>query len=338
MLLIAGDEAVAVDPGVTQDEIEAVRDRAASEGARVVAVIATHGDFDHVAGIASFPDAEAVMGPRAAARIASGAALRDMAEEGATLGLSWPGSPRCDRVLRVGRRERVGPFEIETMELEGHTDDGIGLRLRDPDVLIVGDYLSPIEYPFVYHSTVAYRSTLAGLADLLRSDPPAQIVPGHGAPLETPRPPARSPRATSPTCTRCAAPSPRRSHPAPSAKPLSRRESPCRHRARCPPTQASPGATPSVSTRSWSRADRTADAPGRDCSRCSSRDRDPRARSSSSPSSSTRRRRRDRQAARHEGHGRRGLGRLPRHRQGRRRARSRSMPTPSSAAPSPCAT
>jgi hydroxyacylglutathione hydrolase len=184
MLLIAGDEAVAVDPGVTQPEIEAVRERAASEGARVVAVLATHGDFDHVAGIASFPDAEAVMGPRAAARIASGAALREMAEEGAALGLSWPGSPRCDRVLRVGRRERIGPFEIETMELEGHTDDGIGLRVRDPDVLLVGDYLSPIEYPFVYHSTVAYRGTLAALADLLRSDPPAQVVPGHGAPLD----------------------------------------------------------------------------------------------------------------------------------------------------------
>ena len=185
LLLVAGDQAVAVDPGVTQDEIEAVRARATSEGASVVAVVATHGDFDHIAGIASFPDAEAVMGPRAAARIASGAAVREMAEEGAPLGLSWPGSPRCDRVLRVGRRERVGPFELETMELEGHTDDGIGLRLRDPDVLIVGDYLSPIEYPFVYHSTAAYRATLAGLADLLREDPPAHVVPGHGARLET---------------------------------------------------------------------------------------------------------------------------------------------------------
>jgi hydroxyacylglutathione hydrolase len=184
LLLIAGSEAVAVDPGVTQSEIEAVRDRAAAEGARVVAVVATHGDFDHVAGIASFPDAEAVMGPRAAARVADGSAVREMAEEGAPLGLSWPGSPRCDRILRVGRSERIGPFAIETMELEGHTDDGIGLRLRDPDVLIVGDYLSPIEYPFVYHSTVAYRSTLAGLADLLRNDPPARVIPGHGAPLE----------------------------------------------------------------------------------------------------------------------------------------------------------
>jgi hydroxyacylglutathione hydrolase len=187
VLLIAGGEAVAVDPGVTQPEIEALRDRAADEGARVVAVVATHGDFDHIAGIASFPEADAVMGPRAAARIASGAALRELAEQGAALGLSWPGSPRCDRVLHAGRCERIGPFAIETMELEGHTDDGIGLRLRDPDVLIVGDYLSPIEYPFVYHSTAAYRSTLAGLADLLRNDPPDVVVPGHGAPLDAAR-------------------------------------------------------------------------------------------------------------------------------------------------------
>jgi hydroxyacylglutathione hydrolase len=187
LLLIAGDEAVAVDPGVTQPEIEAVRERAVEMGARVVAVVATHGDFDHVAGIASFPEAQAAMGPRAAARIASGAALHELAEAGAALGLSWPGSPRCDRVLRVGRCERVGPFAFETMELEGHTDDGIGLRLREPDVLIVGDYLSPIEYPFVYHSTAAYRSTLAGLADLLRNDPPALVVPGHGAPLDAAR-------------------------------------------------------------------------------------------------------------------------------------------------------
>jgi glyoxylase-like metal-dependent hydrolase (beta-lactamase superfamily II) len=184
LLLVAGGEAVAVDPGVTQAEIEAVRERASAEDARVVAVIATHGDFDHIAGIASFPEAEAVMGPRAAVRIASGAAVRDMAEEGAPLGLAWPGSPRCDRVLRVGRCERVGPFSIETMELEGHTDDGVGLRLREPDVLIVGDYLSPIEYPYVYHSTVAYRSTLAGLAVLLRRDPPALVIPGHGEPLD----------------------------------------------------------------------------------------------------------------------------------------------------------
>ena len=147
VLLIEGDEAVAVDPGITQSEIEGVRDRADAEGARVVAVLATHADFDHIAGIATFPEAEAAMGPRAAARIASGDALREVVEEGRPLGLSWPGEPRCDRILRVGRRELIGPFAVETMELAGHTDCGVGYRLRIPDVLIVGDYLSPYRVP-----------------------------------------------------------------------------------------------------------------------------------------------------------------------------------------------
>jgi glyoxylase-like metal-dependent hydrolase (beta-lactamase superfamily II) len=183
VLLIAGDEAVAVDPGISQEEIERVGEAAAHAGARVVAVLATHADWDHVAGIGSFPGAEAAMGPRAAAKVERGEALADMRGEGAQFGLSWPEAPRCDRVLRPGRSERVGPFAVETMELAGHTDCGLGYRLRDPDVLLVGDHLSPIEYPFVYHSTSAYRSTLAGLIDLLEDDPPALVIPGHGGPL-----------------------------------------------------------------------------------------------------------------------------------------------------------
>jgi glyoxylase-like metal-dependent hydrolase (beta-lactamase superfamily II) len=107
-----------------------------------------------------------------------------MRSAGAPLGLAWPGAPRCDRILRPGRCEQVGPFAVETLALPGHTDCGVAFRLRTPDILIVGDYLSPIEYPFVYFSTAAYRSTLAALVDLLDHDPPASIVPGHGRALE----------------------------------------------------------------------------------------------------------------------------------------------------------
>jgi hydroxyacylglutathione hydrolase len=184
VLLIAGDEAVAVDPGISQDEIDRLTGDAERAGARIVAVLATHADWDHVAGIGSFPEAEAAMGPRAAAKVERGEALTELRSEGAQFGLSWPGAPRCDRVLRTGRSEQVGPFAVETMELAGHTDCGVGYRLRDPDVLLVGDHLSPIEYPFVYQSTSAYRSTLAGLIDLLEHDPPALVIPGHGGPLD----------------------------------------------------------------------------------------------------------------------------------------------------------
>ena len=42
----------------------------------------------------------------------------------------------------------------------------------------MGDYLSLIEFPFVYVSTAAYRATLASLSDALRRDPVAHVVAG----------------------------------------------------------------------------------------------------------------------------------------------------------------
>ena len=50
-------------------------------------------------------------------------------------------------------------------------------------MLIVGDHLSPVEFPFA-KSPAAYRFTLAGLIETLRRDPPQAVIPGHGPPLE----------------------------------------------------------------------------------------------------------------------------------------------------------
>jgi hydroxyacylglutathione hydrolase len=184
LLLVHGSDAVAVDPGVSEAEAAALRDRAAAEGARVGWLLITHSDWDHVSGIATFPDAETAMGETAARRVESGEAAASLVSEGGAYGLEFRGQPRCDRVLQAGRAARVGPFTVETMALTGHTDCGLGYRVRELGALIVGDHLSPIEFPFVYHSTAAYRATLAALVDLLRHDPPTVVYPGHGGPLD----------------------------------------------------------------------------------------------------------------------------------------------------------
>jgi glyoxylase-like metal-dependent hydrolase (beta-lactamase superfamily II) len=183
LLLIDGDRAVAVDPGVRPKEIEAIAARAHDEGAAVEDVLATHSDWDHVAGIAAFPDSRASMGPAAAERVAGGDARREMDEEGAKLGLAWDGEPRVDRILEPGRATEAGSFVVETLPAPGHTDCGLAYRIRTLDLLAVGDYLSPREFPFIFDSTAAYRGTLALFLDTLRRDPPATVVPGHGRPL-----------------------------------------------------------------------------------------------------------------------------------------------------------
>ena len=182
LLLVAAGEAVAIDPGISRQEVEALAARAEELGARVTHVLATHADWDHVCGMAAFPDAVAAMGPLTAQAVAGGGPAELIARRALEHDLEIVGSPRVDRTLAPGVAHRVGPFTVETIALAGHTPDGLGFRIRSLDVLVVGDHLSLVEFPFVSDSA-AYRFTLAGLIDVLRHDPPAQVVPGHGPPL-----------------------------------------------------------------------------------------------------------------------------------------------------------
>ena len=66
------------------------------------------------------------------------------------------------------------------LQLPGHSEDGLALHLASSGLLIVGDYLSPCEIPFV-EDLAAYRQTLHILRDFVQSV--ETVLPGHGPPL-----------------------------------------------------------------------------------------------------------------------------------------------------------
>ena len=208
LALHAGGEAVLVDPCISAPEIAAIAGDVAARGLEVRGLLITHADWDHVCGLYAFPGVPAIMSRGAAERIASGQAAEEVVREGAAEGLSWEGAPRADLVFEPGEALQVGPFTVETMALPGHTACGAGYRVRELDLLCVGDYLSVIEFPFVYVSTAAYRATLAALLDSLERDPVEHVAPGHGRAAERRRGAARSRARISTTCTpssrRCA--------------------------------------------------------------------------------------------------------------------------------------
>jgi glyoxylase-like metal-dependent hydrolase (beta-lactamase superfamily II) len=182
-LLVVGDrESLVVDPAITADEVAAIERRASELEAPVRHVLITHGDWDHVCGIAGFPDAVAAMGEETAAKVRSGTAEASVERAAEALGFVHVGPARVDLAFDRGAAIAAGPFVVETFPLVGHTPDGTGFRLRELGLLGVGDYLSPVEFPFAT-SPAAYRQTLAGLIELLREDPPATVIPGHGPPL-----------------------------------------------------------------------------------------------------------------------------------------------------------
>ena len=183
LALHVGGEAVLVDPCISEPEIAAIAADVAARGLTVRGLLITHGDWDHVCGISTFPSVPAIMSRGAAARITGGQAAEEVVRHGAEEGLSFAGAPRADLVFDPGEALQVGPFTVETMALPGHTGCGAGYRVRDLDLLVVGDYLSAIEFPFVYVSTAGYRATITALLDELEHDPVGHVTPGHGRAL-----------------------------------------------------------------------------------------------------------------------------------------------------------
>ena len=186
-VVVDGGAAVLIDPGITVQEVDAIAERVATLGAEVEAILITHAHWDHLTGIGSFPSAQVCMGPAAAELLRSGPVAARMESQADVHGFKARGTLRCDRVLEPGMAAQVASLTVETLPVPGHTPDGLAFRIRAANAMVVGDYLSTYEFPFVYHSTAAYRGTVAALVDALEHDPPGVIVPGHGDTLDASR-------------------------------------------------------------------------------------------------------------------------------------------------------
>jgi glyoxylase-like metal-dependent hydrolase (beta-lactamase superfamily II) len=149
-------------------------------------LLATHADFDHLLGRVAYPGMTLGLCESSVERLhrspgEAQRALRHYDDEfyvirptplalGQVQGLPAPGTVE------------IGDRELELHPAEGHTPDGMAIFDRELGVLIVGDYLSDVEIPWISEggSLADYRATLARLAPLVEAA--TTVVPGHGAP------------------------------------------------------------------------------------------------------------------------------------------------------------
>jgi glyoxylase-like metal-dependent hydrolase (beta-lactamase superfamily II) len=188
----AGDEGFVIDSPVYPDELSALPGVLEQAGFPVSGLLATHADWDHLLGRIAFPNGSLGCGESTARRLAAepGAAqreLRDFDDEqyiddrpplalGGVQTLPVPG--------RLGIGAGEPPRELELHRADGHTADGTAFYIPWLQTLVCGDYLSPVEIPWLSPggSAETYLVTLDRLRGLLER---AQtIVPGHGRPLD----------------------------------------------------------------------------------------------------------------------------------------------------------
>ena len=186
----AGEEGFVIDSPVYPDELDAVAGVLDQAGFPVSGLLVTHADWDHLLGRIAFPQASLGCGETTARRLAAepGQAQRELREfdedhyvdDRGPLMLAGIQSLPVPGRLSLGAADR----ELELHPADGHTADGTAYVIPWLEVLVCGDYLSPVEIPWISSdgSVEKYLATLDRLRPLVAS---AQtIVPGHGRPLD----------------------------------------------------------------------------------------------------------------------------------------------------------
>jgi glyoxylase-like metal-dependent hydrolase (beta-lactamase superfamily II) len=185
--LRAGDEGFLIDSPVYPDELEALPSVLEQARFSVSGLLVTHADWDHLLARLSFPEASVGCGEATARRLADepGAAQRALRsfddehyiEDRRPLALAGVQSLPVPGHLALGPEQ-----ELQLHPTSGHTADGTAFWIPWKQVLVCGDYLSPVEIPMLSPggSVEAYLETLERLRALVGAA--STVVPGHGAP------------------------------------------------------------------------------------------------------------------------------------------------------------
>ncbi|WP_231635240.1 MBL fold metallo-hydrolase [Luteipulveratus halotolerans] len=184
VVVLGGEGALLVDPGVTGADLVELADDLDRLGLRVLAGFATHPHWDHVLWHERFGDV-----PRYATAACAAYARDGLAHLREQPGADAPGAP----LDLVGLLKPLPPHtirlpwdgpDVRVLEHRAHAPSHAALLVEDAGVLIAGDMLSDVEIPLLdvdaedpIHDYSASLALLRSVAAQVRV-----VVPGHGNP------------------------------------------------------------------------------------------------------------------------------------------------------------
>jgi len=173
-LVVEGERALVVDPGVSVRAIQAALD---AEGARCTGILLTHGHFDHILSLDelrnAYPDATVYLHAADAELLADG----DKNAFALFMGQDRTWRP-ADHVLTDGEIILLGEARIRVRHTPGHTRGSVCYLCGDD--LITGDTLFANGYGRCDLYGGDYPSLCRSLRQLTELSPALRIHPGHG--------------------------------------------------------------------------------------------------------------------------------------------------------------
>lgn len=185
--VIESEEAVIMtDPTWLPEEIDKIRgyidDRLND---RKLYIIYTHSDFDHIIGAGAFPEAFVIATERFQQNKNKQAIIEEVKafDQQYYLTRSYDYTyPTVDRLIKIdGDKLKLGSLTLHFFLAPGHTKDSLITVIEPSNILLSGDYLSDVEFPFIASSYKDYSHTIDKVETIINDFNIECHVPGHGS-------------------------------------------------------------------------------------------------------------------------------------------------------------
>ncbi|MCI8505100.1 MAG: MBL fold metallo-hydrolase [Lachnospiraceae bacterium] len=168
------EEIVIVDPA---DEADVIKNWCLNHQKKPVAILLTHGHYDHILAAEAVREAFSV-------KIYAAETEKELLENASyNLSAMWsrPVTLRADEFVKDGERLHLAGTEIEVIATPGHTAGGVCYYIKEAGTLLSGDTL----FAGSYGRTDFPTSSMAALARsvrerLFRLPEETAVYPGHG--------------------------------------------------------------------------------------------------------------------------------------------------------------
>ncbi len=175
---------IVIDPNWLPHEIKQIQHYIQKiKGDRKLILLFTHSDYDHIIGYKAF-EADHVIASHLFSLAKKDQILQEIIDfdDRFYIKRSYPiVFPKVDASIEKDKQGiDLGDIRLEFYLAPGHTKDGLITLVEDYNLLIVGDYLSAIEFPFIYDSFYAYLKTIHKIELLCEKFNIEQMIVGHG--------------------------------------------------------------------------------------------------------------------------------------------------------------
>ncbi|MEC5423551.1 MBL fold metallo-hydrolase [Virgibacillus sp. C22-A2] len=177
---------IMTDPNWLPSEIEVIKNYINQiVGDKQLYIIYTHSDFDHIIGSGAFPEAMVI----ASKQFDNNPTKEDVVQKINRFDQEYylnrnyiPEYPSVDIVVSDdGKKLELESLTMTFYKAPGHTNDGLFTVVEPYGIFLSGDYLSDIEFPFIFSDYNDYVNTVNKAENILLNHNITTHVPGHGS-------------------------------------------------------------------------------------------------------------------------------------------------------------